>query len=30
VPRWMSFPARLHGAAPRTFAVLAHWFGDHG
>jgi short-subunit dehydrogenase len=30
VPRWMSFPARLHGAAPRTFALLAHWFGDHG
>jgi short-subunit dehydrogenase len=30
VPRWMSFPARLHGAAPRTFAVLARWFGDHG
>jgi NAD(P)-dependent dehydrogenase (short-subunit alcohol dehydrogenase family) len=30
VPRWMSFPARLHGAAPRTFAMLAHWFGDHG
>ena len=23
-------PARLHGAAPRTFALLAHWFGDHG
>ena len=30
VPRWMSVPARLHGAAPRTFAVLARWFGDHG
>jgi NAD(P)-dependent dehydrogenase (short-subunit alcohol dehydrogenase family) len=24
------FPARLHGAAPRTFAVLADWLGDHG
>ena len=30
VPRWMIFPARLHGVAPRTFALLAHWFGDHG
>jgi short-subunit dehydrogenase len=30
VPRWMSVPARLHGAAPRTFRLLAHWFGDHG
>ena len=30
VPRWMSFPARLHGAAPRTFTLLAHRFGDHG
>ena len=30
VPRWLSFPARLHGAAPRTFGLLAHWFGMHG
>lgn len=30
VPRWMRVPARLHGAAPRTFGILAHWFGNHG
>jgi short-subunit dehydrogenase len=30
VPRWMSVPARLHGTAPRTFRIMAHWFGDHG
>ena len=27
VPRWMRFPAWLHGTAPRTFRVLAGRFG---
>ncbi len=27
VPRWMRFPAWLHGTAPRTFRVLASRFG---
>jgi short-subunit dehydrogenase len=27
VPRWMRFPAWLHGSAPRTFRVLAGRFG---
>ena len=28
VPGWMRLPARLHGAAPRLFGLLAHRFGD--
>jgi short-subunit dehydrogenase len=27
VPRWMRFPAWLHGSAPRTFRVLASRYG---
>jgi short-subunit dehydrogenase len=27
VPRWLGFPAWLHGAAPATFRVLAARFG---
>jgi hypothetical protein len=30
VPRWMRFPAWLHGTAPRTFRVIATRFGDPG
>jgi NAD(P)-dependent dehydrogenase (short-subunit alcohol dehydrogenase family) len=30
VPRWLRFPAWLHGAAPGTFRVLAGRFGDPG
>src|SRR5690242_997746 len=30
VPRWMRFPAWLHGAAPGTFRALATRFGDPG
>jgi NAD(P)-dependent dehydrogenase (short-subunit alcohol dehydrogenase family) len=30
VPGWMRLPARLHGAAPRLFGVLAQRFGDQG
>jgi short-subunit dehydrogenase len=30
VPRWMRFPAWLHGAAPGTFRALAARFGDPG
>jgi short-subunit dehydrogenase len=30
VPRWMRFPAWLHGTAPATFRALAARFGDPG
>jgi short-subunit dehydrogenase len=30
VPRWLRFPAWLHGAAPGTFRALAARFGDPG
>lgn len=30
VPRWLRFPAWLHGAAPGAFRVLAARFGDPG
>ena len=30
VPGWMRLPARLHGAAPRLFGVLAQRFGNQG
>jgi short-subunit dehydrogenase len=30
VPGWMRLPARMHGAAPRTFGILVRWFGDPG
>lgn len=30
VPRWLRFPAWLHGAAPATFRALASRFGDPG
>jgi short-subunit dehydrogenase len=30
VPRWMRFPAWLHGTAPGTFRALATRFGDPG
>ena len=30
VPGWLRLPARIHGAAPGTFRVLASRFGDPG